>query len=110
MIWLLYKIEMRYSYSLFAILILGGVYDFFADGVLGTVLSGNFSLVTPALLLIIFPLFFISYSFIVFPATYLLQNDRTIQLNQKTNWKKYPFALLPLLGLLVYGIILVILF
>lgn len=110
MVWLLYKVELKYSYSFFGILMLGGIYDFFADGILGAILgSGGVPMATLLLMIIIFPIFIISYSFIVLPPTYFLQNDKNIQLNQKTGWKKYLWAPLPLLGLLAYGFILTLL-
>jgi len=113
MVWLLWHVETKYSYSLYTILIYGGIYDSFADGVLGTVLSaGGLPLETPILLLIIFPVFVLAYSFIVLPPSYLLKeevNKMGIE-TRRGGWTKYLYGLLPLLGLLVYGVIIFLLF
>jgi len=111
MAWLLYKVEIKYSYSFFEILILGGIYDLFGDGILGSVLGGAFSPFLLLLFLIIFPIFVLSYSFIVILPSYLLKDElNKIRIPKKQGFRKYIYALLPLLGLLIYGIISFILF
>ncbi|UCC91617.1 MAG: hypothetical protein JSV39_04915 [Candidatus Aenigmatarchaeota archaeon] len=113
MVFLLWKVETKYSYSLFAILIYGGIYDFFADGILGLVLrTWEMSLGNLVLLLITFPVFVLSYSFIVFPPSYLLREEISKMRTEprKGGLAKYLYGLLPLVGLLAYGIIAVLLF
>jgi hypothetical protein len=109
MIALLWKVETRYSYSPGVILLYGGLYDFCADSVLGTVLSGTFSPSVLLLLVISFPVFVCCYSFIVLPPSYLLRAARGTEV-QDRRWRKYIYALLPLAGLLLYGIIVILLF
>ena len=112
MVFLLWKVETKYSYSLFAILIYGGIYDFFADGILGMVLGAwDLSLGNLVLLLMTYPAFVLSYSFIVFPPSYLLREEISkIRTETKGGMTKYLYGLLPLVGLLAYGIIAVLLF
>lgn len=113
MVFLLWKVETKYSYSLFAILIYGGIYDFFADGILGIVLgTWGLSLGNLVLLLITFPVFVLSYSFIVFPPSYLLREEisKIRTETRKGGLAKYLYGLLPLVGLLVYGTIMISLF
>ncbi len=113
MVFLLWKVETKYSYSLFAILVYGGIYDFFADGILGMVLrTWEMSLGNLVLLLITFPVFILSYSFIVFPPSYLLRKEISKMRTEprKGDLVKYLYGLLPLVGLLVYGIVAILLF
>ncbi|NIO19891.1 MAG: hypothetical protein GTN76_03915 [Candidatus Aenigmarchaeota archaeon] len=113
MVFLLWKVETKYSYSLFAIFIYGGIYDFFADGVLGTVMAVGFlPFETILLILVALPLFALCYSFMVLPPTYLLREEISKMRTEtrKGGWAKYLYALLPLVGLLIYGIIAILLF
>ena len=108
---LLLVVETKYNYSLFAILIYSGIYDFFADGALGIILtSGGLPIESILLMLISFPIFVVSYSFMLLPASYLLKNDPKIKQPLKTGWKKYIYGLLPIIGILIFGIIAFFLF
>jgi hypothetical protein len=103
MTFLLYNIETKQKYSYLEILILGDIYDFFADGIIGTVFQGSFSSITLFLLIIIFPIFLITYSFIVFIPSYALEEELD-SIRKEDRFKsslKYLFGLYPLLGLTV---------
>lgn len=111
MLFLLWKVESKYSYSLYTILIFGGIYDFFADGILGTILTvGGLPLETLIILIITFPVFVIAYSFILLPSSYLFKKSKNEKKFQRENWIKYFYGFLPLVGLLIYGIIAFLLF
>jgi len=118
MVYLLFKVETKYYYSYFEILLLGGIYELGADGIVGQMLEG----LTPAGILaviLVIPEFVIVYSIIVLPPTYLLQNERDIartgeddtriygeedkRIHKKGN-HRYWYGLLPLLGLIPFTI------
>lgn len=107
MTFLLWKVLTKYSYSLYAILIYGGIYDFFADGILGTIINtGSFPSAQQFIsLLINFPVFVITYSFIVLVPVGLLREE-IVKAEQDKGIAKYIYGLLPLLGLIPYGIVL----
>jgi hypothetical protein len=80
---------------------------------LGTVAAvGGLPLETLILIIITFPLLVLCYSFIVLPPTYLLREEiaKTRTEVRKGGLAKYLYGLLPLVGLLVYGIIVILLF
>lgn len=99
---MLYNVESKQKYSYLEILIFGGIYDFFADGILGSIFQGSFSLITLFLLIILYPLFLITYSVIVLIPSYSLEEELSL-LREKDKFEqtllKYLFGLYPLLGL-----------
>jgi hypothetical protein len=104
MITLLWKVQKKHKYSYLEILVLGGVYDFFADGIIGSILSGAFSPLILILLVIIYPIFFVAYSLIVLAPSFLIENE--IELIRKETelgliQNKLILGLYPLLGLLI---------
>ncbi|TXT61871.1 MAG: conserved membrane protein of unknown function [Promethearchaeota archaeon] len=101
MIATLWYVSNKYEYSYFEILLLGGIYDFCADGIIGSLFSGQFSLGTLLLLIIIFPQFVLCYSFMVIPATYYLKIQE-FEIHTKKNFNKYIWALLPLIVLFIW--------
>lgn len=111
MVFLLWKVEKKYSYSIYIILLFGGIYDFFTDGVIGTILNaGTFPLYLLPFIITSFPIFVLCYSFIVLPPTYLLRDEinRGV-IQQKNTINKYLYGLLPLLGLFIFGGVMILL-
>ncbi len=110
MITLLWKVETKQKYSYLEILILGGIYDFFADGIIGSIFSGAFSPLILVLLVIIYPIFFIAYSLIVLTPSFLLENEIDL-LRSETELSrihnKWILGLYPLLG---FSILIVVFF
>lgn len=111
MITLLWKVETKHKYSFLEILILGGIYDFFADGIIGSIFSGAFSPLILVLLVILYPIFFVVYSFIVLIPSFLLENEidllrSEIDLGRIPN--KWFLGLYPLLGLLILPVVFLI--
>jgi|GEM_PF-2549221 len=111
MMLLLWRVVTKYPYSLYAILIYGGIYDFFADGILGTII--NTSTFPPPQqllsLLVSFPVFAITYSFIVLAPVGLLR-DYILKDGQHRGINKYFYGLVPLLGLAPYAFVLILIF
>lgn len=108
MMLLLWKVVTRYSYSFYVILIYGGIYDFFADGILGTIINTNAFPPPQQLvsLLISFPVFVITYSLIVLAPVQLLR-DYIMKDGQRRGPAKYFYGFLPLLGLAPYVFVLI---
>lgn len=111
MITLLWKVETKRKYSYLEILILGGIYDFFADGIIGSIFSGAFSPIILLLLIIIYPIFFVVYSFIVLIPSFLIENEIE-SLRSETEMgrirNKWILGLYPLLGLLILPVVFLI--
>ena len=108
MITLLWNVETKHKYSYLEVLILGGIYDFFADGIIGSIFSGTFSPLTLILLVIIFPIFLMTYSFIVLIPSFLVRNEiEIIQSESKSVHvqNKWLYSLYPLLGLLIVVVV-----
>ena len=108
MITLLWKVETKRKYSYLEILILGGIYDFFADGIIGSIFSGAFSPLILILLVIIYPIFFVVYSFIVLTPSFLIKNEIDLlrseaELGRIKN--KWILGLYPILGLLILPVV-----
>ncbi len=104
MIWLLWKVETKRKYTYLEILILGGIYDFFADGIIGSIFSGAFSPLVLILLIILYPIFLVVYSLIVLTPSFLLENEIDLLQNETEIGhiqNKWIFGLYPLLGLLI---------
>jgi len=104
MITLLWKVETKRKYSYLEILILGGIYDFFTDGIIGSIFSGAFSPLILVLLVILYPIFFVTYSLIVLTPSFLIENEIDLlrsetELDRIQN--KWILGLYPLLGLLI---------
>jgi len=102
MIATLWYVSNKSEYSYFEILLFGGIYDFFADGIIGSIFSGLFNFEILLLLLIIFPEFVMCYSFMVIPPTFYLKLQK-IKSKTENRLKKYIFALLPLILLIIWA-------
>lgn len=101
---LLWKVVTRYRYTLGHLLLLGGIYDVGADGIVGGILGGN---LPPALLILLplfLPLLIVVYSAIIVPAFLALRQelDGWPRTDEGSGWRKALYALLPLLGLTPY--------
>jgi hypothetical protein len=104
MIALLWKVEKKQKYSYLEILLLGGIYDLFADGFVGQLFAGTLSLLVILQLFIIFPIFVLTYSFILLTPSYLLEDDiKSIQneIEPDKGQNKLFLGLYPLLGLII---------
>jgi hypothetical protein len=109
MLFLLFKVETKYSYSFTEIVLFGGIYELGADGIFGQVFSG---LTLPNLLLTILmlPLFVIVYSVIVLPPTYVLRREiEDIRTLWPEGTHKYWYGLYPLAGLIPYSVYAIVL-
>ncbi len=111
MITLLWKVETKRKYSYLEILILGGIYDFFADGIVGSIFSGSFSPLILILLIILYPIFFVTYSLIILTPSFLVEDE--IELTQREEklgriQNKWLIGLYPLLGLLILIVVFII--
>jgi len=103
MMFLLWGVQKKNSYSYYAIFVLGGIYDFCNDGLFGTILQvGTVPIGTLILLVIVIPLFAINYSFMVLPASYILKSDESYS-PRKGKLPKIFVWILPILGLIVLG-------
>jgi hypothetical protein len=96
----------RYHYSFAEIFLLGGIYDFFADGLFSGTVEGIMSYEYLINIIIGMPIFIIAYSVIVLPLSYLTKLETKISSGvnddgNRENFKKYLFALLPIAGLLL---------
>lgn len=101
MLWLTHR---RFRYPWTTVALLGGLYDLFADGILGGVLGG--AMTGPEYLFQIVFLysgtFLIAYSTIVLPPVWLFPMDDAPYTGPR--WKRAGGMLLPLLPLLPYGL------
>lgn len=109
MVWLLFKVETHYRYTYTEILLLGGVYELGADGILGQVLGrlAGEGLTGEGLLFVVMvlPLFVIVYSIIVLPPTSVVRKEiAEIRKTQPDKTHKYWYGLLPLLGLIPFSV------
>jgi len=108
MVVLFWQVLKKYNYSAKEILVLGGIYELGADGILGSILKGN--LIAGIITGIIgFPIFIMTYSIIVLPPAYLLGKIGN-NFQKAKNKQRYIYALLPLLGLIPYIFILLMIF
>lgn len=98
MIYILWFVFKKYSYSVSEILLFGGIYELGADGFLNSILNNTF----PQQVLVGvagFPVFILNYAAIILPASILVNNFQTV----RDFWvKRYMYALLPLTGLVPY--------
>lgn len=104
MIALLWKVEKKQKYSYLEILLLGGIYDLFADGFVGQLFAGTLSLFVILQLFIIFPIFVLTYSFILLTPSYLLEDEIKSKQNEiepDRSPNKLFLGLYPLLGLII---------
>ena len=102
MITLLWKVETKRKYSYLEILILGGIYDFFADGIIGSIFSGAFSPLILILLVILYPIFFVAYSLIVLTPSFLIEDEIELMRSKSKLGRiqnKWIIGLYPILGL-----------
>lgn len=105
-LWIVYR---RYAYHWTTVALLGGVYEFGADGILGRVLGGNpVSFAYLLQLVLFFGVFVIVYSPIVLPPVWALPQESSKHVFP--SWQRVFSAFLPLLPLVPYGIILIMLF
>ena len=110
MIALLWKVQTTYRYTLFELLLLGGIYELGADGIFGAVLHGMVSLETFPLVVLIIPEFVMVYSFMIFPASFMLRPEieKRIQKEPKGTARRLVYRLLPLLGLIPYVVLFIL--
>lgn len=106
MVALFWIVVNRYRYSFAEILLLGGIYDFFVDGLFSGTVKGGMSYEYLMNIVIGMPIFIIAYSVIVLPLSYLTKSETKISsgiedYSNRENLKKYLFALLPIAGLLL---------
>ena len=113
MVALLWKVQNRHHYSVKEMLILGGIYELGADGFIGPLFKGQ--LMTGfAFSIIGIPIFVMVYSIIIVPPTYLLREETKVSTSihpgkEEHNYRRYFYALLPLLGLVPYFLLFVLL-
>jgi hypothetical protein len=111
MLFLLFTVETRYNYSLTEILLLGGIYELGADGILGQMLEGaGIGLIY---VFGVIPLFVMVYSVIVLPPSYIMQKEIADIRKTRSQKPHKIYGLLPLAGLIpftVYVIVLLSLF
>jgi len=107
MVALLHRVETTHRYSMYEVLLLGGVYELGADGVVGPFVGGKFSIASLPVALLLLPMFVVVYSFMVLPPSVLLRDDLD-RLREERGpgavpaQRRYAYALLPLLGLVPY--------
>lgn len=110
MVALLYRVEVTHRYSLYEVLLLGGVYELGADGIVGPFVGGAFSIVSMPIVVLLIPMFVVVYSFMVLPPSVLLREEIGRLREGKgagpvPGPSRYAYALLPLLGLVPYIIL-----
>lgn len=106
MVALFWIVVNRYRYSFAEIFILGGIYDFFVDGLFSGTVKGGMSYEYLINIVIGMPIFIIAYSVIMLPLSYVTKSETKISSDvndneNKDNLKRYAFALLPIAGLLL---------
>ncbi len=109
MLALLWKVVTRYRYTLAQLLILGGVYEVGADGLVGGVLGGQLAPILLVFLPLFLPLLIVVYSAIIIPAVFVLKDELEAWPRPEERgggWRKALYGLLPLLGLAPYLFIL----
>lgn len=119
MVALLYRVETTHAYSMYEVLLLGGVYELGADGLVGPFVGGRFSFASLPVVVLLVPMFVVAYSFMVLPPSVLLREQlgRLREARGATvapgtvpgraqgpvpALRRYAYALLPLLGLAPY--------
>lgn len=109
MLWLLYTVETRYSYSYTEILLLGGVYELGADGIFAQILEEpTFSGLCLAVMVI--PLFVVVYSIIVLAPSFVVREEiDEVRRLRPPGAHKYWCGLLPLVGLLPFALYILLL-
>lgn len=108
---LLWKVVTRHRYSLMEVLFMGGVYDLFADGLLAGTFKGQMSPIYPVYLLVVYPIFFIAYSFMVLPPAAMLAGEieaTRASAGEAARWRRYLWALLPVAGLAPFLLLLLL--
>jgi hypothetical protein len=109
MLWLLFTVETRYSYSYAEILLLGGIYELGADGIFGQVLEG-LTVSGIVLTVMVIPLFVIVYSVMVLPPSFVVRKEiDELRRRRPPGTHKYWGGLLPLAGLLPFAFYIVLL-
>ena len=105
MVALLWVVQRRHRYSLYEVLMLGGVYELGADGIVGPFVGGTLAPASAPLAALLFPMLVIAYSFMVLPASALLRADLDALRGGAApagDATRYAYGLLPLLGLAPY--------
>jgi len=108
MVALLYRVETAHRYSLYEVLLLGGVYELGADGIVGPFVGGAFSIVSMPVVVLLIPMFVVVYSFMVLPPSVLLREDLGRLMKDPGPVpapRRYAYSLLPLLGLVPYVVL-----
>lgn len=101
MTFLLYLTQTKHFFPLYTILFFGGVYSFFAEGIVKTLL-GQVPLPLFFLFAISFPSNILSYSFIVLTPTLLLRDEIKCANKNARGFKKNLWLFLPFVGILIY--------
>jgi hypothetical protein len=107
MCYLLFAVETRYNYSLTEILLLGGIYELGADGILGQMLEGAGT----GLIYVfgVIPLFVMVYSVIVLPPSYIMHKE-IAEIRKTRSQKTHKlYGLLPLAGLVPFAVYVIVL-
>lgn len=110
MTFLLWYVVTKYRFSLFELILLGGIYEFWADGILGNFAKGELFGPASLLLPLILPLFMTVYSPILLFPNLALRSEFSVyhvecQSRMSSNLRRYFYAMLPLLGLIPYFIL-----
>ncbi|MFQ6012426.1 MAG: hypothetical protein ACE5LS_02115 [Thermoplasmata archaeon] len=108
MLTLLWKVLTRYRYTLPQLLLLGGVYELGADGLLASFFGGQLGPGLIVLLPVFFPIFIVVYGAIILPAALALRDELATWPRPgepPSRGRKALYGLLPLLGLLPYALI-----
>lgn len=105
MLVLLWQVVTRQSYTYRELVLLGGVYDLCADGLLRQAIGGSLTPAAAALDVVAMPMFVVAYSIMVLPPCVLLAEEigRARERRQRRPRFRLAFGLLPVAGLLVYG-------
>lgn len=108
MLWLLYTVETRYSYSYTEILFLGGIYELGADGILGQAMKG-LTVSGIVLTVMMMPLFVTVYSVMVLPPSFIVRKEiDEVRRRRPPGTHKYWGGLVPLIGLLPFAFFIVL--
>jgi hypothetical protein len=110
MVTALWLVHRRFRYPWTTVALLGGLYDLFADGILGGILGGG--AITPGhlfqLVFLYSGTFLIAYSTMVLPPVWLFPMDDEPYAGPR--WLRVVGAFLPLLLLIPYGLVVILLF
>ena len=99
MLWLVWKVLNTHTYSWGQIFLLGGIYETGADGLFATIIKGRMSLEILPQVVLLLPLFCVTYSVIILPAAYMAEGEIDAQKRKPARWaRKWTMGLLPWRG------------